>query len=92
MFHRIDDLEAMDAPRFFAFARRLSTYDGAVRAAALAQDRPDEPVEYRPVTGAPVGVGEDAAAALHRDAVWGDAPGLPPAFAYGMPSAADLGL
>lgn len=81
----------MPAPRFFAFAMRLSTYDGAVRAAALRQDQP-EPSEYRPVTGTSVGVGDDAVNALRRDRVWGDAPGLPPAFAYGMPSAADLGL
>lgn len=31
VFHRVDDIEAMPAARFFAFAARLPAYQGAVR-------------------------------------------------------------
>jgi hypothetical protein len=34
VFHRVDDIEALPAHRFWSFASRLPFYDGAVRAMA----------------------------------------------------------
>lgn len=52
VFHRIDDVEAMPAPKFLRFARRITCYQGVMAArlaAELAAQRPVEPV-------APIGV------------------------------------
>lgn len=48
VFHRIDDMDSMPAPRFWSFATRLPFYDGAMRASIRAAmvDRP-------PVSAAP---------------------------------------
>ena len=40
--HRIDDMWAMDGPRFHRFARRLPAYRGAMRAVAERQARDEE--------------------------------------------------
>lgn len=37
-FHRIDDVDAIDGPRYFSLAQRLTAYQG-VRAAVLAERR-----------------------------------------------------
>ena len=37
-FHRIDDVEKIDGPRYFSLAQRLSAYQG-VRSAVLAERR-----------------------------------------------------
>lgn len=40
-FHRIDDVEKIDGPRYFALANRLSAYSG-VMGAIVAQRQADE--------------------------------------------------
>lgn len=50
--HRIDDMWALDGPRFFKLAVRLPAYDGVMRvrvAAEAEQKRPAEP--SRPAAG-----------------------------------------
>lgn len=37
-FHRIDDVDAIDGPRYFSLAQRLTAYSG-VRAAVIAERR-----------------------------------------------------
>ena len=37
-FHRIDDVDAIDGPRYFSLAQRLTAYSG-VRAAVIAEGR-----------------------------------------------------
>ena len=37
-FHRIDDVDAIDGPRYFSLAQRLTAYAG-VRAAVIAERR-----------------------------------------------------
>lgn len=37
-FHRIDDVDAIDGPRYFSLAQRLTAYSG-VRAAVVAERR-----------------------------------------------------
>lgn len=92
MFHRVDDLESMPAPRFLEFARRLTHYDGAVLAAARRQEPRDEPAGYRSVVAAIAPPADVDALKRRSGSGWEDAPGVPAAFAYGMPTAADLGL
>jgi hypothetical protein len=41
-FHRIDDIEAMDAVRFFKLAVRLPAYAGVLAARALAEQQAAE--------------------------------------------------
>jgi hypothetical protein len=41
VFHRVDDLEAMPAERFFSYVGRLLSYDGALRFAALHPPEPE---------------------------------------------------
>lgn len=57
MFHRIDDIYAMPAPRFFRLATRLSAYAGVMQArvAALAE------------TEAPAGTGTRSAGRMEYD-------------------------
>ena len=37
-FHRVDDVDAIDGPRYFSLAQRLTAYSG-VRAAVVAERR-----------------------------------------------------
>lgn len=54
--HRVDDIQAMPAARFFRFAHRLAAYRGVMRerAIALQREREDEP-QYAPVRQAQPG-------------------------------------
>lgn len=37
--HRVDDIYAMDAPRFFRLAVRLTAYEGVMAARRMAEDQ-----------------------------------------------------
>ena len=38
-FHRVDDISAMDAPRFFRLAPRLTAYQGVMAARLMAEQQ-----------------------------------------------------
>lgn len=50
VFHRIDDVDAMDGPTYFRLAWRLAAYQGVMQARAIAtrdeKQPPDRPFEY----------------------------------------------
>jgi hypothetical protein len=52
VFHRIDDIEVMEAKRFVAFAERLPAYSGAVLA-RLVREREEQDVTTQPSAPAP---------------------------------------
>lgn len=57
VFHRVDDIESLPAPRFWSFASRLPCYDGAVRAMARIEPvSPPAPASTTPVAAEPLEV------------------------------------
>ena len=50
VFHRVDDIGALDGPKFFRLAWRLPAYQGVIRARLLAEreDRRETPSSDRP--------------------------------------------
>lgn len=61
VFHRVDDLHALDGPRFFRLALRIFAYDGVLAARLADEMDPQGP------SGAPV-----AASALGRNGARAD--------------------
>jgi hypothetical protein len=55
VFHRVDDMRALDGPRFFRLATRLPFYEGAMRmrVMALARDDDTTPAPSTSGSGAP---------------------------------------
>ncbi|MGW3196351.1 hypothetical protein ACWDBD_17530 [Streptomyces sp. NPDC001118] len=45
VFHRIDDVTALDGPTFFKLAWRLPAYTGVMQARALAESEPSSPAQ-----------------------------------------------
>ena len=60
VFHRVDDIWSMPARKFFPLARRLHSYQGAMRERVLAEQRERE---GGPPAGPPDGSGTGRAAA-----------------------------
>lgn len=52
VFHRIDDITALDGPRFFRLVWRLPAYEGAMRA-RLQAERDEQPRQS--ASGVPLG-------------------------------------
>lgn len=50
VFHRVDDVTALDGPTLFKLAWRLPAYSGAVRAVVQAQQQETQPTSA-PATG-----------------------------------------
>ena len=68
VFHRIDDVTALDGPRFFRLAWRLSAYTGVMQARVVAEseadhDRPTAP-SADPYRGSPREVNPGTKASL----------------------------
>lgn len=94
----VDDVESMPARRFFLLAERLPAYGGvvavAVRRAVADQSGSDQPgtdqaadagppaVAPGATAGAKVLIGPEQAAQLLAQPLYGDIPGLGPAFSF----------
>ena len=66
VFHRIDDVDQMDAPRFFQLARRLIHYRGALRDRLMEEANGSQPApgvagQAAPVDLTPQAVQQDPA-------------------------------
>lgn len=67
-FHRVDDLDTLDAARFTSLVTRLPLYDGATRNAALrdhqerAEQPPPAPATREPAASGPAAVKAHSAA------------------------------
>ena len=60
VFHRVDDWQRLDSPRFFRLAERLPAYNGAVRAAlAAVAVEPSGPAELDALTLAAMTGGDE---------------------------------
>jgi hypothetical protein len=84
----VDDVLSMPARKFFLLAERLPAYDGVVANAvrrAMADKPVDGPVDDTPprsTAGTKVLVGPEQAAQMLAQPLYGDIPGLGPAFTY----------
>lgn len=52
VFHRVDDITALDGPTFLRFAWRLPAYEGVLRARAVAEENASRPPTPASVTTA----------------------------------------
>lgn len=48
VFHRIDDPDELDGPRYFRLAWRLAAYEGVMRARAMEARQEQEAPQHRP--------------------------------------------
>jgi hypothetical protein len=48
VFHRVDDMYAMPAPRFFRLAERIAAYEGVMTARIRAEQAQEQPIQQEP--------------------------------------------
>jgi hypothetical protein len=71
VLHRIDDMDTMPAPRFWAYATRLVHYSGAVAGQALLEQRAAQPA------GQPAAARRQAAEPEADFELWQHSPEIP---------------